>query len=87
MAKKKKEVETEVNEVKDKPLFRPGTKRAIAFDLLNRDRGTTADEGVKALGWARPVVLSQFYECAKISERKLATKEEEGETVYYLEVA
>jgi hypothetical protein len=69
---------------KEKPLFRAGTKRDIAYQALLREQGCTIAEAEELLGWKKPVVLSQFYECAKISKMKLEVAQEEGESVYRL---
>jgi hypothetical protein len=46
--------------------FRKGTKRAACFALLNRPQGATLVEGGKATSWGHNVVLSEYYEIAKL---------------------
>lgn len=62
--------------------FRPGSKRAIAFELL--DKGTTVAEAEAALGWAKPVVLSAFHETSQMVGRDIVKEEVDGERVYRL---
>jgi len=62
--------------------FRPGSKRAIAFDLL--EQGTTVAEAEAALGWAKAVVLSAFHETSQMVGRKIVKNDIDGEKVYRL---
>lgn len=64
--------------------FRPGSKRAIAFDLL--DKGTTVAEAEAALGWAKSVVLSAFHETKLMVGRKMVDGlvNSNGEKIYKL---